>query len=373
MSDAAANPVVLDARMVRHSGIGTHIRGLLEGWREAAPDFRPILIGDPAMLRETLPDVERYTIVPFRAAVYSIREQLAWPVKALRGALLHVPHYNIPLRYRGPLVVTIHDLIHLDRRYGPRSPLKRAYAAMMLRAAAARAGRICAVSQATASDLVARLRVPADRINVVYNAPAKIFLHFQPDPAQIEMFRGAWALPDDYFLAVGIDKPHKNLDLILDAVASLRREGRLRAPLVVAGLQDAERRPFQARVARRDLGGAIRVLERIPADALPLLYYGARALVHASLLEGFGLPIVEAQAVGTPVLAARASAVPEIAGEGALYFDPRRAEDLARQMIALIESPDLRESLVAAGRRNVARFSWRVSAAQVLAVYASVR
>jgi glycosyltransferase involved in cell wall biosynthesis len=358
--------------MIGYSGIGAHIAGLLEGWREIAPDFRPTLIGDPATLAEWVPDVAKYPIVPSRAPVYGLREQLIFPAGRTRGALLHCPHYNIALRHAGPLVVTIHDLIHLDKRCGPRPLVHRVYARWMLPAAARRARHIFAVSRATADDLVARFGVARDKITVAHNAPARIFLQSRACPETIRQFRRKLDLPADYLLTVGLYKPHKNLDLLFEAFKSLRESRKTDMALVVAGTQEKERPALKNRLAQLGISDHVRVLDWLPAAQLPLLYAGATALIHPALLEGFGLPIVEAQAVGTPVVASRASAVPEVAGEGALFFDPRDAADLARQILALIGDNETRDRLIAAGHRNIERFSWRESARKVLEAYEQV-
>jgi len=369
---AMNRPVVLDARMIAHSGIGAHIRGLLEGWRETAPDFCPTLIGDPAELAQWLPAAAKYPVVPSRAPIYGLREQIAFPVRRTRGALLHCPHYNIALRHAGPLVVTIHDLIHLDKRFGPRLLVHRLYARWMLSAAARRTRHIFAVSQATADDLVARLGVARDKITVIYNAPSHAFVCSRQHSEAVEQFRREKDLPADYLLTVGLYKPHKNLDVLFEAFRSLRESGKIPLSLVVAGTQKKERPALNSRLAQLEIRDQVRVLDWFPADQMPLLYAGASALVHPALLEGFGLPVVEAQAVGTPVVASRASAVLETAGEGALFFDPADAEDLARQIVAVIGDNALRDRLIAAGRRNVERFSWRESARKVLEVYERV-
>jgi len=370
--EATRRPVVLDARMIGHSGIGTHIRGLLEGWREVAPDFCPTLLGDRAVLDQWLPDAARFPTITFRVPPYGWREQIGFPARETRGALLHCPHYNIALRHGGPLVVTIHDLIHLDKRWGVRSKVGQFYARLMLLLAARRARHIFAVSQATADELVARLTIPAEKITVVHNAPSSVFLNSHFPPGAIEQFRRETGLSADYLLTVGLYKPHKNLDLLFEVFKSLREEGKTELGLVVAGTQEKERPALERRLSELGLADQVRVLDRLPTDRMALLYGGATALVHPARLEGFGLPIVEAQAVGTPVVASRASTVPEVAGEGALFFDPQDRSELGRQILRVTEDRELRERLVAEGRRNVKRFSWSESARKVLAVYERV-
>ena len=364
-----ARPVVLDARMIDHSGIGAHIRGLLQGWREADPGFRPTLLGDPERLAERLGDGPPGAVVPFRAPIYGIREQIGFPVRRTRGALLHCPHYNIALRHAGPLVVTIHDLIHLDARWGESFRLKRLYAHWMLGQAIRRASHVFAVSNATADALVARFPITRERLTVTYNAPSRAFLGAPPGPEAVERVRRETGLAGEYLLTVGLYKAHKNLDFVIETLQSLWKDAKVDLSLVIAGVQEKERPALKRRLGARRLEDRVRVLDRLRAEQLPLLYRGATALIHASLLEGFGLPIVEAQAVGAPVVASRASAVPEVAGDGALYFDPEDRDDLAKQILAVVGNEGLRTELAEKGRRNMARFSWRRTAETVLSVY----
>jgi glycosyltransferase involved in cell wall biosynthesis len=358
--------------MISHSGIGTCVRGLLEGWRDCAPDFRPTLLGDPATLAHSIPDVARYPVVPFRAPIYGLYEQAAFPVQATRDALLHCPHYNIALRHHGPLVVTIHDLIHLDKRWGAGSALGRLYARFMLRSAVRRAAGILADSEATARDLARRLGVARDRVSVVYPAPAAAFLNCTLRSGQLDEFRREINLPSDYLLTIGLYKPHKNLELLFEAMKSYLGNEKIPLPLVMAGTRKKERPGLANRLAEFGIAARVHVLDWLPNDRMPWLYKGARAVVVPSLIEGFGLPIVEAQAIGTPVVASRVEAIVEAAGDGALFFDPREVADLARQVRTVIQDDGVRERLIAQGRRNVERFSWRESARKVLVIYEEV-
>jgi len=358
--------------MIGHSGIGAYLRGLLEGWRDAAPDFRPTLLGDPATLVSWLPDVERYGVVPFAAPIYGWREQLAFPARATRGSVLHCPHYNIAFRHDGPLVVTIHDLIHLDKRWGAASVLGRLYARVMLRSAVRRAARILADSEATARELARHLGVSRDKVSVIYPAPSAAFLGCDAGPDRLDEFRREMALPSDYLLTIGLYKRHKNLELVFEAIQTYSENEGIPLPVVMAGTQEKERPALANRLAQMGIAGRVRVLDRLPNDRMPWLYKGARAVVLPSWIEGFGLPVVEAQAVGTPVVASRVEAIVEAAGDGALFFDPHDAADLARQVRTAIRDGEVRGRLIAQGRRNVERFSWRESARKVLAIYEEV-
>lgn len=360
---------ILDARMIRHSGIGTHIRGLLEGWREVAPDFRPALLGDPSLLGEFARATEPYPVIPYLAPIYGLREQLAFPASQTRGALLHCPHYNVALRHRGPMVVTIHDLIHMHPKLGLRRGPKRWYAQWMLKKAALHADHIFAVSKATAAELEAGFGIGQARTTITHNAPSSLFESAAPSHDEIDRFRRNRQLPGEYLLTVGLYKPHKNIGFLLGTMNSLWKASKIQMPLVIAGIQDKDRGDLLKQLRIMGVADHAQIAARLPEAELPLLYAGARAMIHPALLEGFGLPVVEAQAMGCPVAVSNASALPEIAGDGALYFDPTNREDAAERIVEILADEPLRERLVAAGRENAKRFSWRETARKVLEVY----
>ena len=362
--------VAFDARMVHHSGIGTHIRGLVEAMaavvrRDPGPAPRFTFLGDPAVLA-------RYpsfgALGETRAAtmpVYGPREQLAFP--RVRGAsLCHFPHYNVPVTQRGPFVVTIHDLIHLlFPGYVP-SRAKRVLGGVVLRRAARRARVILTVSEATRDDIVHHLGVDPARIRVIPNAVSAAFA--SPSPDAVDATRRRLGLTGDYLLAAGVDKPHKNFVFLADAFARWRGRTGADVRLVICGPRRADG-PVARHVAAHAPEG-VRILEYQDHPVMPQLMAGARALVFPSLYEGFGLPILEAQRVGTPVICSRASCMPWVAGEGALYFDPSDADELAARLDELFGSPDTAARLVAAGRGNEARFHWEDAARETLRAYA---
>ena len=166
-------------------------------------------------------------------------------------------------------------------------------------------------------------------------------------------------------------RQRKNLVRALSAFERVHAEG-LTEGWVVVGRPGWLYDDFFARMERSPARKAVRLLGYVPDEDLPALYAGAQALLFPSLYEGFGLPVLEAMACGTPVAASNASSVPEVGGDGVLYFDPTDPEEMAGVVARLLRENALREEMARRGQRQAARFSWARAAAETAAVYAAV-
>lgn len=328
----------IDARKIADFGIGTYIRGLLRGLEEIdAPEeyvvFAPAGAAIPA----------RFEHVAFDAPHYSAREllDLGGAIRRARVDLFHAPHYVVPFTAT-PVVVTIHDLIHLHTRH--RNPLKPLYARTMLGRAVRKSMRVLTVSEAVKRDIVGTFRCAEDHVVV---APNGIDDGFRAD-------RSVCAT-SDYFLFVGNDKPHKNVDALVDDFARVRA-ARPDLRLVLAGA------PF-ARFARRDGVECIGFV-----DDLAALYRGALAVVVPSIEEGFGLPAAEAMACGAAVITSHAAALIEVTDDAALH-----ASDFADAMLRVAGDEELRRELAHRGMARASRFTWRACAEKTRDVYLSAR
>ena len=361
--------IAFDARMALHSGIGTQIQGLLSALQEMPNRPPMLLLGDLNKLTRLNFhhgfDLQRYV-----APIYSPWAQLRFPKRLKQAQALHVPHYNAPYRYADPLVVTIHDLIHLLFPEHVASAIKSAYARYTFRFVARRADRIFCISEYTRRDVMERLGVEEERTALLPNAVDRRFLPTD-DPGKIVDFKRRLGLPVEYLLAVGIDKPHKNWPFLFESLKPLWAAKRLDIPLAVAGAGGANSHLAQL-AGRMGVGHWTLFLDQIERNEMSLLFQGATALVFPSIYEGFGLPVLEAQRVGTPVAATNAACIPEVGGEGAVYFDPGDAEACRDATLRVVSDTALRERLVAAGRRNESRYSWEDSARRLIEVYRSL-
>jgi glycosyltransferase involved in cell wall biosynthesis len=366
---AAARPVLaLDARHL-HSGIGTYTLNLLRGLAACAGDFELHVITSSAHVETLRPLCRRLTVVD--APIYGLREQ--WEVaRAAAGAdLLHVPHYNVPLAHRGRMLVTIHDLTHLMVRGAAPRAAVWFYARPMLALAARKAAHIVTVSEYSKSTLVERLRVDPSRVTVIPNGVSRDFRPMDRNLAarSVEQWLG---VRRPYLLFVGNLKPHKDVEVLLGAFRRLCAEPGFRHQLVVVGDDRKRRNRFASEL--RALGIAERVAWRhhVPNALLPAVYAAADILVFPSRHEGFGLPVLEAMACGTPVLCARASSLPEVAGEAAEYFQPGSEEALASALMRMLASPRLCRQLRASGAVRASAFQWDSAAERHVRIYRQV-
>jgi glycosyltransferase involved in cell wall biosynthesis len=358
--------------MIQHSGIGAYVRGLLEGFAALdAPDLEFTIIGVRAFPAwQKMP--ERHVGIRFSAPIYGIREQLFYPMKQLRDCdLLHVPHYNLPLRYTGKLVLTIHDLNHyLFPQYLP-SVFHRAYARFFYRRAVARARHIIAISPKTRHDLISNLGVSEEKLSLIPYALSETFQRVSDEQALAD-FKRAHSLPQHYLLSVGINKPHKNYEFLIRVLSRLWKNRRLDMPLVICGTRKGKRANLESLTASLGVHQRVIFLEYLSQDHLQTVYSAAEALIFPSLYEGFGMPPLEAMKAGIPVLASRREPMTYVVGDAALLFDPQNEEELAHCIEKILGDSRLRSSLVQRGYQNLERFSWKRSAHETLSVYKRV-
>lgn len=293
---------------------------------------------------------------------------LAQEVTRRRPDVLFVPAHVIPLALpssRLPAsVVTIHDLGYHA------FPETHTYWQRRIIEAGTRwsvgvARRVIAVSQATADDLEAIYRVPAERIRVIYEAAAQTTIVL---PEQIEAVRVRHGLVRPYALFVGTIQPRKNVARLLDAYGWLYRNTAIAWDLVFAGAPGWLSDSLYEQAASLGLAQQVHFLGYVTDDDLPALISGACFFSFPSLFEGFGLPVLEAQSYGVPVLTSNNSSLPEVAGDAALLVDPTDVDAIANAMLRLSQDEVLRQQLIEAGYANVKRFSWEKAARETMAV-----
>ncbi len=306
-------------------------------------------------------------VIPFPRLWTHLR--LAWEVGRHAPDVLFVPAHVMPLVCPVPTVVTVHDLGYLHYPQAHR-PFDRWYLGWTTRRHVRLSARIIADSQATQADLMGRYGANPDRICVVYPGRDESLIRVDT-PAAIAEVKARYGIRGDYLLYLGTLQPRKNLVRLVEAF------GRLPFPthglqLVLAGKRGWLHADLLARVESLGLGHSIIFPGYVTDQDKAALISGAMALVYPSLYEGFGLPVLEGMACGTPVLTSDVSSLPEVAGDAALLVDPLDIDAIAVGMSRLIQDAGLRRSLIEKGYLQVRKFSWAGAAQQVLQVLESV-
>ncbi len=261
-------------------------------------------------------------------------------------------------------VLTLHDLTFVREPQWYRAE-RALYYRMAARASALRARRIIAVSRATAQEIVECFRIPEDRIDVIYNG---IGDNFRPaDNDAKAAVRARYNLPEQFVLYVGTIEPRKNLVRLIRAWDRLPSDAK--PPLVIAGRDGWKTGPVHIAADHARDSANIHFIGHVPPDQLPALMSAAYIFAFPSLYEGFGIPVAEAMACGTPVLTSNTSSLPEVAGDAALLVNPLDEEAITAGLHRLVADTALRETIRQRGLARAAEFSWRQAATQTKEAY----
>ena len=371
----SAPPLVgIDARKLKDFGIGSYIRNLLEsvGKRPESFEYRFRVYVRKADL-EDLPDLPaHFEVAHDESPGYSLAEltRFAWKLFRDRLDLFHATHYVLPPLYKTRAVVTIHDIIHLLYPQFLPSRAAHFYARAMIRRALKRADRIITVSYNTKRDLADYFGIPGSRTEVIYNGVSG---RFRPDIPEAERRRaaGKYGIASPYLLFLGGEKPHKNVQNVVRAFGEARRKHGIPHSLVLAGPLPHNPARLDALVAALELTGSVVRPGIVEEEDLPGLYAGASAFLYPTLYEGFGLPVVEAMACGTPVLTSSTSALQEIAGGYAYLVDPMDVDAIATGIALLATDEKVRTDFIELGKKRALDFSWDKAAERTLEVYAA--
>ena len=325
-----------------------------------------------------LQDNNGFTVKPLRPAFYPFWEQWILPkfTEKHPNALLHCTGNTAPLWSKTPLLVTIHDLIFLEQNYLSKytgslyQRFGNIYRSIVVPKIAKRARHIITVSEFQRQLIIKKLKIDPAKISVVHNGADERFF----EPAGYEKMVSVsekYGLDDSpYIFFLANTEPRKNTDGVLKAFALFCKQfPKYHHKLVIKGLSEEQLDQKISACGAAAYAHRIKRVGYIDYEDLPVLYQGAAMLWFPSFAEGFGLPIVEAMAGGTPVITSNVSVMPEIAGEAALYVDPYKPEEMVAQTVALLTDDALRNSLVEKGRARAANFTWGSAVKSLLGIY----
>ncbi len=367
----------IDARLygLKHAGIGRYVMHLVEELKRLDTTNQYILflrqdvyhqLNLPPNWHKVLADVHHYTLA----------EQIYLPklIKSSQVDLIHFPHFNVPLLYPGPFIVTIHDLLwHEVRglRVTTLNPLiyllKYGGYRLVVAHALTKAAHILVPSHWVRQELEVRFNLPSHKVSVTYEGIATAFS--QPVNSQTAVnLLSHFKITPPFVVYTGSTYPHKNLRVLLQAISQLKQQ-KVNLKLVIVSARSVFLNELKAFVHRLKLDSQVIFTGFIADSELRLLYSQAAALVHPSLSEGFGLIGLEAMAAGLSVVASQAGSLPEIYQDAALYFDPQSVADLTAKLQAVLTDQTLVKNLQAKGRQLAQTYSWTTTAQKTLQVY----
>lgn len=349
----SSGDITIDLRMINASGIGTYLRNVVPRLIQYRGENRFFLLGDVTLLRD-LPWTRTVNVrlIDCRSSIYSLAEQKELFLKIPKETdLFWSPHYNIPLFYRGKLLVTVHDVFHLAMGEFVGALHRRMYARIMFEAVRRKAHAIITVSRFTRDELCRLTGADSRSIHVVHNGV---------DESWFVKPAGGSPHTRPYLLYVGNVKPHKNLGALIEAFSSICSD--IPNDLVIIG----KREGFitgDSRAIRlaSTLGERVYFTGPVEDDLLKRYMSFADALVFPSLYEGFGLPPLEAMACGTPVVVSDIPPLHEVCGDAAVYFDPRDIEDMATKILLVLRDGPLRAEHSFKGMEQAGNFDWEAA------------
>jgi glycosyltransferase involved in cell wall biosynthesis len=375
----------IDARFLTHpqaGGFKTYTENLITALAEVDTENEYILYLDrPPSAGTKLPDQSNFIsrIVPGKLPLIGMpwREQVGLVRQATRDKLdlFHAPSLTAPLRLHCPIVVTIHDMIwffpQAFNKGNPHSVQRKMmdlYYRHTPKYAVHRASMIITVSEAAKTSIMTHLDVADDQIWVTHEASSPIY-RLVNDHKQIETVYQKYHLTPNFILAIGSADPRKNITTLLQAYALLPDSLQEQFELTIVWTHHFLASEMAEQVKQLELSHRVKFLMQVSNEDLVLLYNAASLFIFPSLYEGFGLPLLEAMACGTPVVAANNSSIPEIASDAALFVEAEDAKGMACTMAKVLTDKTVRLDLVKKGHQRAANFSWEKCARQTITCY----
>lgn len=376
--------IVIDARFLgpEGTGIGRYTEKLLENLEGVDHDNDYWVVLRSSNFDAYQPKNPKFRKVIADARWYSVKEQLLIPkiLLSIKPDLVHFPHFNIPIAYRGKFVVTIHDLIKSEfasQAASTRTSLvywaKHFVYERVVRQAVHRAVKVIVPTNTIKEKVVSQLKVEPGKIVVTYEAADGKFFDWGNDAKLVESDRAKqvlakYSIKKPYLLYVGNAYPYKNLDRLLKSLKLIQKD--------ISLVNPSPRSVFREKLAERanleHLTKRVILPGYVSDEDLGILYRNAEAYVLPSLSEGFGLPALEAMASRIPVICSDIPVLREVCGEEAVYFDPNNETDMAEKINKVIADKKLRKELTDRAYNRASRFSWSKTAAQTLKVYQQV-
>jgi glycosyltransferase involved in cell wall biosynthesis len=326
--------------------------------------------GPDACIEET----KNFRVVKVPGISYPDWEQyhLARAAKKAKVDLLHLTSNTAPLRSSMPTLITLHDIIYLERisfKGTAYQNFGNLYRRWVVPPTARKAKKLITVSEFEKDNILSQMPELQGKIEVAYNGVNPKFRLLDQDDEVRKMVRSQYQLPEQFIFFLGNMAPKKNIRGVLKAFAQYQKEKENPLPLLVAETKEEELIKLLDELGLQDIRPQIKLTGYIPQDLLPVFYNLCEIFLYPSLRESFGMPIVEAMASGAAVITSDTSSMPEVAGGAALLVDPFIPQSITQAMYQLLDNPRLKEQKQMEGLENTKRFSWEKHASDVLSLY----
>ncbi|HSJ66761.1 MAG TPA: glycosyltransferase family 1 protein [Anditalea sp.] len=325
---------------------------------------------DNGVIKET----PNFKIIEIEGGPYPIWEQVHLPkaLKIHKIQLLHCTSNTAPLRPGVPLVITLHDIIYLEKMDLKKGTwyqrIGNLYRRWNVPKVVPNCETILTVSEFEHKRIVDHFKLKNQDVQVVYNSVGDHFLA-EADAVDLAKIKVKYELPDKFMFFLANTDPKKNLRGVLQALTLLHGEGKLLLPLVMLDFKEEYLMEMLKEIGASDLRDMIHISGYVPNRELPFFYKLADIYLYPSLRESFGIPILESMACGTPVITSNTSSMPEVSGGAAILIDPFNPQSIAEAILQLDTDTDLREDLIQKGLNRAQRFSWANTAKQVRGIY----
>lgn len=374
----------IDARFWSEQGHGRYLRNLIRELQKldtendyvlflCKDDFDRVSFSNP-----------KFTKVVADIRWYTVKEQTIF-LKILLDAkldLLHVPHFNVPIFYHKPYIITIHDLTitHFPSIRATTLPLpiwkiKRAMYHFVLKTAIKKAKKVIAVSEFTKDEILRFYpNTQPNKIVVTHEAVDQHFIeigrYVEVDNPLVSEAKEKFGITKQYLLYIGNVHPHKNIERLIRVFNRLQNDLSGNIELVMVGKDNYFQKRLREETNNNKLGENIIWTGYVSDDYLIPLVKGAAAFVFPSLMEGFGIPPLEAMACGTPTVVSKTGSLPEVCGDASYFFNPEDQTDMYQKIKTVLNDPEIRATLIQHGHERVTQFSWQKMANETKGVYA---
>lgn len=336
-------------------GVGRYLSNLLEGFSKFSSDDDIYLYSPGPILYNFIKNRNwhaRIGTLPLPGTFW-LQTQCKNYIKKDNVEIFFGPSHILPLNLSNTIkkVLAVHDLVAIlypETMTNYNRFIHNIFFAKSLKSA----DSIIAMSEATKQSIIEKFGINENKINVIYEGVSKSFRPYQPE--EVKSILNQYGLNKPYLLSVGTLEPRKNYPLLLRAFKGLKTD----CNLVIIGKPGWKFEKIFASINDLKLGNRVKILGYVKDEDLPYLYNGAEIFVFPSIYEGFGLPVLEALACGTPVICSNSSSLPEVGGDAVIYFNPNSADELVTKVNQLLTDNELKKLLIQKGLNRVKLFTW---------------